>query len=487
MADNSQDDTRSCQGDTEKKAHLRPPPYMYFVALCASLNSVGLGYDVGVTSGVLIHLQEDLGFSAWELGFFAGSLHFVAAASCLLSHGAADRFGRRRTFILTQLLQILGIAITAVGHSFPVIIIGRFLIGAGFGVGLSIDPLYIAEAAPASHRGELTSWSELSLNLGITLGFFANWSLAGLPQGVNWRVMVALGSVLPLLLVVLALTVMPESPRWLMMQGQDQLAADVLRRTHPEGADINTLVEQMRADVEAHSATGSVTWAALLCPPDSSSLKALLVATGVAVAQQLNGSESVVTYSPTIFKQAGVATSPNSLFAMTMLVGFVKTFFVLVSMCFLDSVGRRPLLVSSTAAMAVSMCVLAAGSSFAPSWLAVVGVLCFMALFELGVGPVTWLLAAELFPSSRRAKAMSLCVCLNRLTSGCIALTFLPLSEALGGQATYFFMFAAFTALAAGLMFQFVPETKQKTLEELSAKTEVKFGPDCLPVGVMDA
>jgi len=446
-----------------------PPRYMYFIAGCAALNSINLGYDVGVSSGVGVYIREEFELEELQVGLFFGVLHFVAAAGGLWSQAVSDRLGRVRTFTVAQVICVAGIALVAGSGSFAVLMAGRVLVGVGVGVGLSIDPLYIAEAAPAAHRGMLTTWSELAINVGIVLGFVANWALAPLPAGVNWRVMVAIGAVLPCALLVLSLAAMPESPRWLAMRGRAAEAAAVLRRTHPAGEDVAALLQEMQAEIEADQEQARAGWAALLWP-EPGTWRPVLVGLGVAVAQQVNASESVVFYSPTIFERSGVATSRQALFAATILVGFVKMGFVAVSGCLLDRVGRRPLLLLSLSAVAASLALLALGSRLAQSWLAVLATLCFMAAFSLGVGPETWLLVAELFPSRVRAKAMSLAVFLNRMTSGAVALTFLPLSKALGGQANYFAAFAvvtAGTALAAGWL---VPETKGRSLEQTGGR-----------------
>jgi MFS family permease len=195
----------------------------------------------------------------------------------------------------------------------------------------------------------------------------------------------------------------------------------------------------------------------------------LFVGMGVAMAQQLNGSESVIYYSPIIFQEAGVADPDDvrGLFLATSLVGFVKFTFVALSACVVDTWGRRPLLIASTTFMAFSLVLVSLAVISGNGALAVSSVCAFVASFSFGIGPVTWLFAAELFSSEVRAKSMSLAVSLNRITSGTIALTFLPMSKALGGAGEYFGFFSAVTALTSVMMFCFVPETKGKTLESL--------------------
>jgi len=193
-----------------------------------------------------------------------------------------------------------------------------------------------------------------------------------------------------------------------------------------------------------------------------------LVGIGVALAQQINASESVVMYSATIFERAHVATTKAALFNCTVLTMFMKMFFVILAGCFVDSLGRRPLLLSSVSVTALCLFGLSISTAADIGWLAVVSVCVFMAAFSMGIGPVTWLLCTEMFPSAVRAKAMSLGAFVNRLTSALIALTYLPLAKAFGGQANYFAVFGVLTALSAVYIWSLVPETKGLSLEESS-------------------
>jgi len=401
-----------------------------------------------------------------QVGLFLGSIHFLAALGSLNSHAVTDRLGRRRTFTVAQVVLLIGLGISICAPSFRVLMAGRILVGLGVGLGMAIDPLYIAELAPAEHRGKFTSWPEIAINFGILVGFFANWLLAGVDKAVAWRLMIGFGTVLPCLLIVLSLTVMPESPRWLIDRGRVEEATYVLRRTHPTGEDVQALVDGILRDIEEDRLATEVGWRSLLCPGEDVR-RMIFVGVGVALAQQINGSESVVAYSPTIFKRAHVATTTSALFAVTMLVGFVKTGCVVIATFFVDSRGRRPLLLLSAAGVTLSLATLALGTALEVGWLSVVAVCAFMAVFSLGLGPVPFMLAAEIFPSNLRAKGVSLAGFVNRCTSGAVALTFLPLSDALGGQAQYFGFFTVLTLISAVLLFAYVPETKQRTLEQL--------------------
>lgn len=449
-----------------KSPSKRPPAFMFFLAGCAALNSINVGFDVGVSSGVALEVRSAFQLTDVQIGVFLGSLQFLAAIGALTSQFISDRFGRRMSFFASQVVLISGVALCVFSQSFAVLMAGQILLGIGVGLGFAIDPMYIAEVAPAAQRGMFTSWSDIAINVGIVFGFTINWAFAGLNDQIGWRCMMACGAVLPLVLMFLSLFVMPESPRWLVSRGRVPEATKILQKTHPQGDDVVGFIREIQCEVEAEDAHGKTGWGALLSP-DRTTLKWLSLGIGIAIAQQLNGSESVVMYSPTIFARAHIGGGRSSLFAVTFGVGVLKTSFVVAAAFFVDSVGRRPLFILSTVAMALSLGLLALGTALQLGWLAVLGVCAFMASFSSGIGPVTFLLVAEMFPSKIRAKAVSLAICSNRLTSGAVALTFLPLASALGGQAAYFALFAALTALVALVSYCFVPETKQLTLEQL--------------------
>eukprot|EP00930_Biecheleria_cincta_P058942 TRINITY_DN44721_c0_g1_i1.p1 TRINITY_DN44721_c0_g1~~TRINITY_DN44721_c0_g1_i1.p1 ORF type:complete len:494 (+),score=59.68 TRINITY_DN44721_c0_g1_i1:45-1484(+) len=458
---------RSGSGETAGScSRLRAPLYTYAVSFMAALNSLNLGFDIGVTSGVAVLIQKDLKLSNWQIGLFMGSLHFIAVIGGLASYTLSDRLGRCRTFTISQLIFLVGVAIFCLANSFAMLMVSRVFLGFAIGISFSVNPLYISEIAPAALRGQLTSFVEICVNLGILIGFIANWMLADLPDGLNWRVMAACGAVLPALIGVLSVTTMPESPRWLVTNDRLQDAEDILRRTHHPGEDISALISGIKQRAITEASYADLGWEPLL-KPDDATCRAMLIGLGVAFAQQISGSESVVLYSPEIFRQAGVANTVRGLFEVTISIGVVKTALVVVASCLLDSVGRRPLLVVSTVGIAASQFLLSAALSFGASRLAVLAVCLFIGSFSFGIGPITWVLASEVFPSHIRAKAMGTATAMNRATSGIIAVTFLPLVEVLGLSGYYLF-FACISTAVAIWSYYVVPETKQRTLEQLT-------------------
>jgi MFS family permease len=207
----------------------------YTFVLCAAVNSCNLGYDAGVNTNAGPKIRQDFHLTDVQLEILLGSMSFWSMFGASMAQHISDTYGRRRTFIMAALGVILGVAIMSMAPSYEILLCGRFFVGMGIGVGLAIDPMYIAEASPASRRGELVCWSEIALNVGMVLGFASGIVLFPLANNQEWRVMLALGAILPMVMIVLVLKVMPESPRWLIANNRLEEARSILERIYPDG------------------------------------------------------------------------------------------------------------------------------------------------------------------------------------------------------------------------------------------------------------
>jgi len=473
--DGQDDMSRGVGTPSVRPASTAIPWYMYMIAATASLNSIDYGFDVGVSSGVALYLREGFELEDVEVGMFFSIVPIAAALGAMVAQSVSDRFGRKGNFLATQFVGIAGVLLCSFSVNYDMILVGRFLVGISVGIGMSIDPMYISETAPAEHRGKLTTWSEMSANFGIMLGFFFNWLFKDLPENVNWRVMLLCGVFLPTLLIILTLTFMPESPRWLITKGRTEEAESILRRTHSQGTDVDEVVKAIVEDIQQAEVHRATTWKSVLCPP-SQYRHAVLLAFFMAVAQHICGVDGVIFYAPTLYERAGVADTKQEQITLTVTMGIVKVIFIGVSMALLDSVGRRPLLLFGSLGTALSLGMICVGSirDLEIGVLAVMGTFSFVAFFSIGFGPVCWLYAAELFPSTLRCKGMCLCVLLNRAASAFVNVSFFPLSNLLGGQAGLFGLYAAVTALVTVVVAFTAIETKGKSLEEISRSKSTK-------------
>ncbi|GLT47938.1 hypothetical protein SLA2020_215910 [Shorea laevis] len=445
-----------------------------FVTTCgifASLNHVLLGYDIGVMSGAIIFIQEDLRITEVQQEVLVGILSIVSLVGSLIGGKTADLIGRKWTMALAAIVFQIGAATMTVAPSFEILMVGRLLCGVGIGLGAMIAPVYIAEISPSVMRGFLTSFPEIFINLGILLGYFSNYMFSDLSVHINWRIMLAVG-IFPSVFIGIALFIIPESPRWLVMQNRVEEARSVLLKTNEN----DETVEERLAEIQLAYGIGNAdkhedkaVWNELLMPAPSVRMM-LVTGLGIHFFQQITGSDAIVYYSPEIFKVAGFKNNSN-LLAATVAMGVTKTAFILVATFLIDKLGRKPLLYVST--IGTTICLATLGFSLALLGKGQLGialaVLCVcgnVAFYSVGMGPICGVLSSEIYPLRLRAQASALGSVVNRVCSGFVSMSFLSLARKITFGGT-FFIFSALSALSVFFVHALVPETKGKSLEQV--------------------
>ncbi|RWW34226.1 hypothetical protein GW17_00001016 [Ensete ventricosum] len=436
----------------------------------------GLYYaDVGVMSGCIIFIQKDLHITEVQQEVLVGCLSILSLVGSLAAGRTSDAIGRKWTIGLAAIIFQTGAAIMAFAPSFQVLILGRLLAGVGIGFGVMIAPVYIAEISPTVSRGSFTSFPEIFINLGILLGYISNYVFSGLSEHISWRIMLGIG-ILPSVFIGFALFVIPESPRWLVMQNRVEEARSVLMRINENDKEVEDRlreIEEAAGVVKGEKYVEKAVWLEFLRP--SPTLRRMLI-TGIGIQcfQQITGIDATVYYSPTIFKNAGIE-SDSKLLAATVAVGMTKTAFILVAILLIDRVGRKPLLYVSTIGMTVCLFCLGLSLSLLGNDLvsprvgilvAILAVCGNVAFFSVGIGPICWVLSSEIFPQRLRAQAVALGTVGNRLSSGLIAMSFLSMCRAITVAGT-FFIFSAISAMSVIFINMHVPETKGKSLEQI--------------------
>ncbi|KAM7270675.1 hypothetical protein ACFE04_029889 [Oxalis oulophora] len=482
----------------QKDRSLKTRKYVFACAIFASLNNALLGYgftesidgfnnnfvqsaDVGVMSGAILFIKEDLKITEVQEEVLVGILSIISLLGSLGGGRTSDIIGRKWTMALAALIFQLGAGVMTFAPSFEILMVGRFLAGVGIGFGVMIAPVYIAEISPTVSRGALTSFPEIFINLGILLGYVSNYVFADLPVHINWRVMLAVG-ILPSVLIGVALFIIPESPRWLVMQNRVDEAREVLLKTNENESEVEERLQEILMAAGTNNEDKheqKAVWRELLSP--SPPLRRMLITGfGIQCFQQITGIDATVYYSPTIFKEAGI-NGNSKLLAVTVSVGVTKTIFILVAIFLIDKVGRKPLLYISTIGMTICLFGLGLslsllGDSQITVALAILFVCGNVAFFSVGMGPVCWVVTSEIFPLRLRAQASALGAVGNRLCSGFVAMSFLSVARAISVGRT-FFIFTGFSLLSVLFVHKLVPETKGKSLEqiELLFKSELGF------------
>lgn len=454
--------------------------YVIACAIFASLNNVLLGYDVGVMSGAVIFIKEDLKITEVQVEILIGILSIVSLLGSLGGGRTSDIIGRKWTMALAAVVFQMGGITMTLAPSYQVLMIGRLLAGIGIGFGVMISPIYIAEISPNLTRGSLTTFPEIFINVGIMLGYVSNYAFSGLSVHISWRVMLAVG-ILPSVFIGFALFIIPESPRWLVMQNRIDEARSVLLKTNEDEKEVEErLAEIQQAAGFANSGKyeDKPVCRELLSPPPALR-RMLITGLGIQCFQQISGIDATVYYSPEILMAAGIEDK-SKLLAATVAVGITKTVFILVAIILIDKVGRKPLLITSTIGMTACLfCMGITLSLFEKGPLVIALGILFVcgnvAFFSVGLGPVCWVLTSEIFPLRVRAQASALGAVANRVCSGLVAMSFLSVSNAISFGGT-FFLFSAISALAIVFVFTLVPETKGKSLEQIEMMFENEHG-----------
>jgi MFS transporter, SP family, galactose:H+ symporter len=437
--------------------------YFYLIATVAALGGLLFGYDTGVISGALLFIRQVMSLSPTMQGVVVAIALAGAAIGAATAGYLSDRYGRRLVILGAGLLFIAGALISAVAQGVIVLVIGRFLVGLAIGVASMLTPLYLAEISPARVRGAIVSLNQLCITGGILVSYLVGFALASSSDG--WRWMLALGA-LPGVILAAGMLVLPESPRWLAGRGRLPDANAVLQ--HLRGtADVSDELNALRTDL-AHEGRQLAGASELLSPRLR---RPLIIGIGLAMFQQITGINTVIYFAPTIFQSAGLSSAATSILA-TAGVGAVNVIMTIVSIRLIDRLGRRQLLFWSLGGMAVTLFVLAgaffSGASGQLAWVAVASVAAFVGFFAIGLGPVFWLLIAEIFPLAVRGRAMSLATVANWSFNLIVSATFLNLVGAVG-SAGAFLVYGVLSLVALVFIALVVPETKGRSLEQIEA------------------
>ena len=438
--------------------NTRSTGYIVFLATIVAISGFLLGLNTAVISGVLVFLRVQFALSnaATEIATSAillGCLLGAAGASLI-----GDRFGRHKSLLLAAIVFAGSTAMTALANSVTVFSLGRFAGGLAIGLSSVLTPVYIAEIAPARIRGTLVSMNQLAIVVGILVAYLVNWSLAGL--GVSsWRWMLGV-AVIPALIFFFGLLGVPESPRWLISHGQPERGRQVLTRfLGALGAD--TQFAQMEQASEGEQGSWHEVFARPMRRP-------LIIALGLAILCQITGVNAVLYYGSILISEHLQGQTTNTALLTSVTMGCANLISTLVAMRFLDRWGRRPMLLTAAGGMTISLTILvfAFHASGLSTWVVLGSIISYTAFFAFGMGPVPWVVIAEIFPNKIRGRAAS--VATSALWSGTllVTFTFLSLIRGLGVSGT-FAIFAVLSALSFVFIWSMVPETRGKTLEEI--------------------
>lgn len=430
---------------------------MILAAAGAALGGLLFGFDTAVISGTTSALQKQFALSDAALGFTVASALIGTVIGSLVAGAPADRFGRKPmllTIAVAYLISSLGSGLAPV---WPALLAFRFLGGLAIGAASVVTPIYIAEVSPAAFRGRLVALNQLNIVLGIVLAFVSNYVIAGLvPGAVAWRWMLGIVAVPSLLFLVVTL-LLPDSPRWLVVRGRDEVARGVMARlgfTDPDGE-----VATMRR------ATSRVPDAAAGRLFQPAYAKPVACAIAIAMFNQLSGINALLYYAPRIFELGGAGA--DSALLQSIAVGGTNLVFTILALFLIDRLGRRPLLAFGSVATALALILVGLQlESAAPNGtLVLLGLLGFIAAFAVSQGAVIWVFLSEVFPSAVRGKGQALGSTTHWVMAAAITWAFPVFAARLGGWV--FGFFGAMMLVQLVWVWKFMPETNGVALEDM--------------------
>jgi sugar porter (SP) family MFS transporter len=435
--------------------------YVGIVSFVAAIGGLLFGFDTGVIAGTIGGIVEEFNLNSWQEGFAVSNLIIACILGSVLTGPLTDRFGRKRMLLLAGILFTLSAVLSGLPRHYWQLIVARFVGGLGVGIASVLSPIYIAELAPASVRGILVSVNQLAIVVGILLTYVSNWLLVGVGEN-DWRWMFEVEAV-PAFLFTVALLFIPESPRWLAKNNQDDKARDVFRKI--AGDDYaRSEMEWVQKGLEKEEG-GLIE---LLNPR----LRVLLfVGFCLAIFANATGINVVIYYGTEIFKMAGFVEKATS-FKAQMIIGLINLLFTFAGMALIDRTGRKVLHIIAYGLMTLSMFCL--GLMFnmediAPIWM-VIPVMTYVASFACGVGVVIWVYLSELFPNKIRGVAMGIATMLIWIANFVVTQFFPILRDKMGGNVFFLFTGASMIAFLFALIM--MKETKGLHLEEIDTVFE---------------
>jgi sugar porter (SP) family MFS transporter len=433
--------------------------YVIAVTLVAAIGGLIFGFDTAIVAGATRYMKEQFSLNALQEGWAVS----VVLIGCMFGAGLAgpisDRIGRRRFMLVSAVLFLVSAVGCALPRTITEFVVFRFIGGLGIGSAAVLSPLYIAEIAPARVRGALVSVNQLAIVTGILLAYFVNWIFASSGPS-NWRWMFGMGA-LPSVLFFLLLLRVPESPRWLVKKGREDEARRILTR-----ADSAAAAAAGIRDIQDTLALEEGSFREIFQPAFR---RPLLIAVVLAVFQQITGINAILYYAPRIFEGAGFARM--SAIGQSAIVGLVNMLFTIVAIVLADKVGRRPLLLVATGGMGISLVLLGAAFRFPllPASALLFIILLYIAFFASAMGPLVWVVMAEIFPIKVRGSAMGLATLVLWFADFVVTLTFPIISDKFH-PSTAFWIYAAMCAADLVFMWFYLPETKGKSLEEIERR-----------------
>lgn len=433
--------------------------YVFIITIISALSGILFGYDTGVISGAILFLTKQFHLSSVMNGIVVSSVLVGACVGALCSGRLTDHLGRKKMLIMDAALFIVGTLITAHANTISILIAGRIAVGIAIGIASFTAPLYISEIAPKEYRGALVSLNQLAIAAGIFISYLVDYYFS---HQADWRWMFAVG-VIPAFILMIGMFFLPYSPRWMAQKGNYGEAFRILNklRLNPTLAEI-----ELREIIDS-TRDKKNSWRALF---HQRIRKTVIIGVGLALIQQLTGINTILYYAPTIFQTSGFTAASSAILA-SIGIGVVFLVFTVVGLMCVDKIGRKPLLYAGVSLMGVALLIMSIAfqlnsALFTTKIVLLCGTLLYVMAFAFSLGPICWLMIAEIFPTHVRGFGASIATFFNWASNGLVAVSFVSCVEYIGKSNT-FLIFCISCVLSLIFIYYCVPETKRCSLEQL--------------------
>lgn len=450
--------------------------YLQIIMISATFGGLLFGYDTGVINGALPFMArpDQLNLTPVTEGLVTSTLLLGAAFGALLGGKLSDRYGRRKMILNLSFLFLLASLGTTFAPNVSIMVVFRFLLGLAVGGASSMVPAFLAEMAPHEKRGRMVTQNELMITGGQLLAYVFN-AILGVTMadtGHVWRYMLVLCAI-PALILFVSMLIVPESPRWLTSKGKKSEALRVLKQIRDEKrakVEFNEIETAVEKDLELEKASFkdfSTPWLRRI----------LLIGIGVAIVNQITGVNSIMYYGTQILQESGFGT--KAALIANIANGLISVIAVVFGIWLVGKVNRRPMLIiglsgTTTALLLIAIFSMVLDGSAALPYIVLSLTVLFLAFMQGCVGPVTWLVIAEIFPQRLRGLGSGISIFFLWIVNFIIGFAF-PILLSSVGLSTTFFIFVALGLLGISFVYKFMPETNGRTLEELEEHFRVQY------------
>ncbi|MGE0587293.1 MAG: sugar porter family MFS transporter [Cyclobacteriaceae bacterium] len=453
--------------------------FLLLITIVTAMGGLLFGYDTGVINGTQFYFSKYFNLDPALKGWVVGSALIGCFVGALVAGELSKAIGRKYSLIISAIL----FTISAWGSGLPAIlpesislmVFFRIIGGLGIGIASMNAPMYIAEISPADKRGLMVTYYQLAVVIGFFAVFLATYFIGNTKTeqeniDYGWRVMFW-SELVPCFLFLIPLFFVPKSPRWLALKGRNEESLKVLNQIHgPEMAqkEYNEIQESLAADAQKAKVN---LWG-------KGVFAIVVIGTILSMLQQFTGINAVLYYGADIFEKA-LGFGQEDILAQQILLAGINLVFTFVAMATVDKFGRKPLLYVGSIGMFLGFLLLTVTlMTNSVGVLSLIGVLMFIASFAMSMGPVVWVILAEMFPNNIRSAAMSVAVAAQWAANYFVSQTFPMVAESQANAGDFwsgslpYVLFMFFIFLIFVFTYKYIPETKGKTLEQLEKMWE---------------